>query len=102
MGSTSVEILKKSLYQLTVAPPALRTFDGKADVAGLGKSREIGKYDQILLAGNDSLKKTSFDEKERKTDPLYVWTEARSAYTARTLGECYLDAGKELRTRAGM
>lgn len=78
LASTSVDILKKGLYELTTDPPAVKVFDGKADVIGMTNHREIGKHDQILLANNPELKKSSFDENQAKQDPLYVWSEARS------------------------
>ena len=78
VGTTSLDLLKKGLYSFTANAPEVKVFDGKASVVGLNKARDIGKHDQILLANNDSLKKSSFDEKQAKDDPLYVWSEARS------------------------
>ncbi len=78
LGSTSVDLLKKGLYEFRTNPPDVRVFDGKVDVIDLAKHRNIGKHDQILLANNDNLKKSGFDEKQAKDDPLYVWSEARS------------------------
>jgi hypothetical protein len=78
MGTTSADILKKGLYGFSADPQDAKVFDGKLDVIGQSNSREIGKGDQILLANGDNLKKTGFDEKQAKADPLYVWSEARS------------------------
>jgi hypothetical protein len=78
MGTTSADILKKGLYGFSTDPQDVRVFDGKLDVIGQTNNREIGKGDQILLANGDNMKKTGFDEKQAKSDPLYVWSEARS------------------------
>ncbi|HEX4750172.1 MAG TPA: hypothetical protein VH302_11575 [Bryobacteraceae bacterium] len=78
MGQTSVDLLKKGLYAFTTDPPELRTFDGKEEVVGQTKSVDIGKSDQILLAGNPELKKTHFDRNAAKNEPLYAWSQARS------------------------
>jgi hypothetical protein len=76
--NTSGDLLKKGLYEFSVNPQDMRVFDGKLNVVGTTKSREIGKGDQIALANGDNLKKVSFDLNQAKTDPIYVWSEARS------------------------
>jgi hypothetical protein len=78
VGNTSGDLLKKGLYEFSANPQDFRVFDGKLDVIGMAKTRDIGKGDQIALANGDNLKKTSFDLNQAKTDPLYVWSEARS------------------------
>lgn len=78
IDTTSVDVLKKGLYGFHANPPDVEVFEGKADVIGLNDHRDIGKNDQILLANNPTLKKTHFDVKQAKLDPLYVWSEARS------------------------
>lgn len=78
LASTSVDMLKKGLYGFSPDPPAIRVYEGKADVIGMSEHRDVGKHDQILLANNPSLKKSSFDEDQAKQDPLYVWSAARS------------------------
>lgn len=78
LDTTSVDVLKKGLYGFSANPPDVKTFEGQAEVVGQTKSEKIGKHDQILLAGNESLKKSNFDENQAKQDPLYVWSEARS------------------------
>lgn len=78
IGSTSADMLKKGLYEFTANPPNVRVFAGKADLIGLTTHREIGGGDEILLANNPKLKKTSFDKKQAQLEPLYVWSEARS------------------------
>jgi hypothetical protein len=78
LGTTSADVLKKGLYQFSTTPLDVRVFDGEANVIGLSKQRKIGRDDQILLASGDNLKKTGFDVKQAKSDPLYIWSEARS------------------------
>lgn len=78
IGKTSVDLLKKGLYGFTADPPAVQTFDGKAEVVGATKSRDVGKGHQILLAGNPELKEAHFDKNAAKQTPLYVWSETRS------------------------
>jgi hypothetical protein len=87
VASTSVDMLKKGLYASAANPPVLRVFDGKADVVGLTNHHDFGKHDQIELANNPTLKKSSFDENQAKQDPLYVWSAARSR------SECRQDGG---------
>jgi len=77
INNTSSDVLKKGLYSFDANQPAVRVLDGKLRVNAADRSRDIGKDDQILLAGNN-LKKTSFDPSQAKMDPLYVWSEARS------------------------
>jgi len=78
VGNTSGDLLKKGLYEFSANPQDFRVLDGKLEVVGLTKTRDIGKGDQIALANGDNLKKVSFDLNQAKTDPLYVWSEARS------------------------
>jgi hypothetical protein len=75
---TSVDMLKKGLYELTANPPAVKTFEGQAEVVGMTKSRKIGKHKEVLLANNGDLKQTGFNVDQAKSDPLYIWSEARS------------------------
>ena len=77
-GPTSVDMLKKGLYAFAANPSALRVFDGKADVISSTSNHDAGKHEQILIADNPTLKKSSFDENQAKQDPLYVWSAARS------------------------
>ena len=78
LDSTSADILKKGLYGFSTNPPDVKVFDGKLNVIGQTKSREMGKHDQVSLTEGANLKRTSFDENQAKGDPLYVWSEARS------------------------
>jgi hypothetical protein len=78
INNTTADVLKRGLYSFDATQPAVRVLDGKLKVDATGKSRDIGKDDQVLLADNNNLKKTSFDPSQAKMDPLYVWSEARS------------------------
>jgi hypothetical protein len=77
INNTSTDVLKRGLYSFDANQPAARVLDGKLKVNAAGRSRDIGRDDQILLAGND-MKKTGFDPSQARMDPLYVWSEARS------------------------
>jgi hypothetical protein len=77
LGSTSADIVKKGLYGFSTDPADIKVFEGKLEVIGQTKSREIGKGDQVPIAG-DNLKKSGFDVKQAKSDALYVWSETRS------------------------
>ena len=78
VGHTSADMMKKGLYGFSTTPQDVRVFDGKLSVVAMNMTREIGKNNQILLADGDNLKKSNFDENQAKSDPLYVWSEARS------------------------
>jgi hypothetical protein len=78
VGGATADVLKKGLYSFNANPQTMRVLDGKLKVASATKTREIGGDDQILLANGDNLKKTDFDKSQAKSDPLYVWSEARS------------------------
>jgi len=78
VGNTSGDLLKKGLYEFSANPQDFKVFDGKLDVIGASKTVDIGKGNQIAMANGDNLKKVSFDLNQAKTDPLYVWSEARS------------------------
>jgi hypothetical protein len=78
LGSATADISKKGLYSFNANPQTVRVLDGKLKVASATKTREIGSNDQIVLANGDNLKKTDFDKSQAKSDPLYVWSEARS------------------------
>jgi hypothetical protein len=78
MNGATAQIDKKGLYDFNAAQPAVRVLDGKATVVETAGTKSIGKNDQVLLAGAAPLKKSGFDANAVKTEPLYVWSEARS------------------------
>lgn len=77
MNGATAQIDKKGLYDFDAGQQAIRVLDGKAIVSEAGGSKSIGKDDQLLLASAKPLKRTSFDANAVKTQPLYVWSEAR-------------------------
>ena len=76
-GSTA-QIEKKGLYDFDADQQAVRVLDGKANIVEPSGSKSIGKDDQLLLSSATPLKKNNFDPKLIKTQPLYVWSQARS------------------------
>jgi hypothetical protein len=78
MNGATAQIDKKGLYDFDAGQQAVRVLDGKAVVSEAAGSKSVGKDDQLLLASAKPLKRTSFDANAVKTQPLYVWSEARS------------------------
>ena len=76
---TTTQIEKNGLYEFDANQEAVRVFDGKAKVNEPSGVKTIGKDDQLLLASEKPLKKTDFNKKALESEPLYVWSEARSA-----------------------
>ncbi len=76
-GATT-QLDKKGLYDFDADQQAIRVLDGKATVIEAAGTKTIGKDDQLLLASANPLKKTDFDVKAVKTQPLYVWSQVRS------------------------
>lgn len=79
MNNAAAQIEKKGLYDFDANRQAVKVLDGKARVTEAAASKTIGKNDQVLLASATPLKKTGFDANAVKTEPLYVWSEARSS-----------------------
>jgi hypothetical protein len=78
LNGANVQLEKKGLYDFDADVKAVRVLDGKANVIEASGSKKIGKGDQLLLASEQPLKSTGFNSKAIKTNPLYVWSEARS------------------------
>ncbi len=78
VNGTTAQIEKKGLYDFDADQQAVRVLDGKLNVIEAGGSKSIGRNDQLLLSGPTPLKKVDFDTKIVKTQPLYVWSQARS------------------------
>jgi hypothetical protein len=78
MNNATAQIEKKGLYDFDADQQAVRVLDGKARVTEAAGTKTIGKDDEVLLASATPLKKTGFDANSVKTEPLYVWSEARS------------------------
>jgi hypothetical protein len=79
VGNATTQLEKKGLYDFNANQPMVRVLDGKAKVTEAATSKTIGKDDQLALSG-EPLKKTDFDAKLVKTEPLYTWSQARSQY----------------------
>jgi hypothetical protein len=77
-GNTT-EIEKKGLYEFDANQQAIRVLDGKAKVSEPAGVKTIGKNDQLLFASAKPLKPNDFDKNAIKAEPLFVWSEARSA-----------------------
>jgi hypothetical protein len=78
LGNATAEIDKHGLYDFDANQDAVKVLDGKAKVLEASQVKEIGKGHEILLADNPKLKTQDFDKKVAETDPLYVWSNARS------------------------
>jgi hypothetical protein len=78
MNGDTVQVEKKGLYDLNADQHTVAVLDGKVNVVEPSGSKSIGKGDELQLASERPLKSMSFSTKEVKTEPLYVWSEARS------------------------
>jgi len=78
LNGASSQIDKKGLYSFDAGSGAVRVLDGKATVLAGDRTLKLGKGQEVLLAGNEPLKKQDFDQKQAKQDPLYVWSRVRS------------------------
>jgi hypothetical protein len=78
MRGATARIDKTGLYDFDASQQAVRVLDGKATVIEGAAQKSIGKNDEMLLASAKPLKKRDFDASVVKTEPLYVWSEARS------------------------
>jgi hypothetical protein len=76
-GATT-QIEKRGLYDFDANQQAVKVLDGKAKVLEGSQVKSIGKNHEILLADNPKLKSQDFDKKVAESDPLYVWSSARS------------------------
>jgi hypothetical protein len=76
-GATS-EIEKKGLYEFDSSQQAIRVFKGTARVTEAARTQKLESGNQVLLTGNQPLKRHDIDEKTLKTEPLYVWSKTRS------------------------
>jgi hypothetical protein len=79
LDGATTQIEKRGLYDFDANQPAVKVLDGKAQVLEGSQVKTIGKNHEILLADNPKLKSQDFDKKVAESDPLYVWSSARSA-----------------------
>lgn len=77
MNGATARIEKKGLYDFDAREQAVKVVNGKARVTEAAGSKSIGKSDELLLASAQPLNSRGFDVKAVKTEPLYVWSEAR-------------------------
>lgn len=78
LNGSVADIEKNGLYGFDAAHQSVRVFDGRATVNEGSNHSTLGKGHELVLAGGEPLKKRSFDEKQAKTEPLYVWSRIRS------------------------
>jgi hypothetical protein len=78
MDGSTTQIEKRGLYDFDANQPAIKVLDGKAKVQEAATTKDIGKDHEILLADNPKLKSQDFNNKLAESDPLYVWSSARS------------------------
>jgi hypothetical protein len=74
-GTTQIE--KRGLYEFDANQQLVRVLDGKVKVLEGSLVKTVGKGDQIVLSSVD-VKPRGFDKKVAETEPLYVWSRARS------------------------
>jgi uncharacterized membrane protein YgcG len=77
MNGATAQVEKAGLYEFDANQQIVRVLDGKAKVLEASRVKTIGKGDQIVLT-NANLKSHGFDKQVAETDPLYVWSRARS------------------------
>jgi hypothetical protein len=75
-GATT-QIEKRGLYQFDANQQLVRVLDGKAKVLEASRVKTIDKGDQVVLT-SPKLKSHGFDKQVAQSDPLYVWSKARS------------------------
>jgi hypothetical protein len=78
MDGSTTQIEKRGLYDFDANQQAVKVLDGKAKVQEAAQDRSIGKDHEVLLADNPKLKSQDFNKKTVESDPLYVWSSARS------------------------
>jgi uncharacterized membrane protein YgcG len=78
LNGATTNIEKRGLYDFDSNQQAIKVLDGKAVVTENGQTKSLGKNDEVLLASDHPLKRRGLDEKAAKSDPLYIWSQARS------------------------
>ena len=88
------QLLKEGLYKFDAERGNVEVIDGKASVAENGRSKDIGKGKELMLA-DASMKPVSVDTK--KEDDLYRWSSVRDGYLAQanyaSAENMYVDGG---------
>jgi hypothetical protein len=78
MDGATTQIEKSGLYDFDANQLAVKVLDGKAKVQEAAQDKSIGKDHEVLLADNPKLKSQDFSKSVVQSDPLYVWSSARS------------------------
>jgi hypothetical protein len=78
INGATTQIEQKGLYDFDADQQAVKVMDGKAKVLRADRQTTLKKGDEVSLASNLPLKKRDFNVKAEETDPLYVWSRARS------------------------
>ncbi|HML17873.1 MAG TPA: hypothetical protein VK419_12655 [Bryobacteraceae bacterium] len=81
VGSASVRLEKRGLYELDATSGRIRTFDGQAAVQVNARSIEVKGGHELALNVSGKLKAREFDKKGGE-DEFYRWASLRSAYLA--------------------
>jgi hypothetical protein len=82
MNGATTQVEKRGLYEFDANQQLVRVLDGKVKVLEGSGVKSIGKGDQLMLA-DANLKPHGFDKHVAETDPLYVWSKARSETEAK-------------------
>jgi hypothetical protein len=77
MDGATTQIEKRGLYEFDANQQLVRVLDGKAKVLEASRMKTIDKGDQVMLT-SPNLKAQGFNKQIAESDPLYVWSKARS------------------------
>ncbi len=81
LNDTSVQLLKRGLYDFDADQNQVRVFKGKADVFAGGRTIGVGENHEVTLATGTQPKSKGFDDKQY-TDDFFRWSGLRSGYLA--------------------
>jgi len=82
-NGADTRLWRHGIYEFSANPAWVRVYDGKAEVALAGHSRNAYKGDAIALTGNPKLKTSGFSLKNAEnSDDLYAWSKLRADYMA--------------------
>lgn len=83
MNGATTNIEKRGLYEFDANQQTVRVLDGKAKVLEAGRVKTVDKGDQVVLTAAN-LKTHGYDKQIAESDPLYVWSKARSEAEAQS------------------
>jgi hypothetical protein len=81
LNDTSVQLLKRGLYDFDIDHNQVRVFKGKADVFAGNRTIGVGDNHEVTLASGTQPKSKGFDDKQY-TDDFFRWSGLRSGYLA--------------------